>query len=199
MLLTFWSITLFSSLMAASPGVDGPVRSALPARPPALPTVVVEPADALPVVLGGAPEELAVPSVLVPGDVGIFAELPTPLGSFAELLRPPVLAGPFGIPLIAVVPAPADPALGVPAVEPEPTDGPLAAPPPVDPPPVPWACALSGESRRAVRRNLAGIEMDIGVLRWSQGQRRRDISCSRPDGQGLSATSSAVTSVERQI
>jgi hypothetical protein len=164
MLLTFLSITLFSSLMAASPVVDGPVTLTLPA--PALPTVVVEPADALPVVVPvGAPDELAVPSVLVPGVVGIFAELPAPLGSFAELLRPPVLAGPFGIPLIAVVPAPADPAFGVPAGVAEPAEGPLAAPPPVDPPLLLWACAVSGESRRAARRNLAGIEMDIGVLR----------------------------------
>jgi hypothetical protein len=108
---------------------------------------------------------LAVPSVLVPGVVGIFAELPTPLGSFAELLRPPALAGPLGTPLIAVVPAPADPALGVPAVEPEAADGPLAAPPPVDPLPLLWASALNGESRRAARRNLTGIERDIDALR----------------------------------
>jgi len=117
---------------------------------PALPTVVVEPADVLPGVLAGGPEELAVPSVLVPGAVGIFAELLAPLGSFPELLKPPVLAGPLGIPLIAVVPAPADPALGV---------------PPVDAPPLLWASALSGESKRAARRNLAGVEMDIAALR----------------------------------
>jgi hypothetical protein len=162
MLLTFLSITLFSSLMAASPLVDGPVASARPA--PALPTVVVEPADALPGVLAGGPEELAVPIVLVPGAAGIFAELPAPLGSFPELLRPLELAGPFGIPLIAVVPAPADPALGVPVAEVEPAEGPLAAPP-VDPPPLPWASALSGESRRVARRSLAGVEMDIRALR----------------------------------
>jgi hypothetical protein len=33
------------------------------------------------------------------GDGGILAALPTPLGSLTELLRPPALPGPRGIPL----------------------------------------------------------------------------------------------------
>jgi hypothetical protein len=165
MLLIFLSTALSSAAIAASPDVAGPVTSTPPGL--ARPTVVVEPADALPVVLAlaGAPEELAVPRELVPGAVGSFAEFPAPLGSFRELLRPPALAGPFGTPLIAAVPAPAEPALGVPAGDPVPADGPLAAPPPADPPAPFWASALRGESKMATRRNLAGVEMDIGMLR----------------------------------
>jgi hypothetical protein len=161
-LLTFLSTILFSSLMAASPEVWGPVTSTAPE--PARPTVVVEPADALPV-LAGEPEELAVPRELVPEAVGILAELPAPLGSLTELLRPPTFAGPLGTPLIEVVPAPAEPALGVPAADPVPADGAPAEPPPADPPPLLWASALRGESRMATRRNLAGMELDIGMLR----------------------------------
>jgi hypothetical protein len=40
--------------------------------------------------------------------------LPIPLGSLTELLTPPTLPGPAGMPLTPVVPAPAVPALGVP-------------------------------------------------------------------------------------
>jgi hypothetical protein len=72
------------------------------------------------------------------------------------------LAGPLGTPLIALEPAPAEPALGVPAADPVPADGPLAAPP-ADPPPLPWASAPMGESKMAMRRNLAAT--DIGALR----------------------------------
>jgi hypothetical protein len=60
------------------------------------------------------PDELAVPAELVPGVLGAFAALPAPLGSLPELLRPPTLAGPV-TPLMAAVPAPAEPALGAPA------------------------------------------------------------------------------------
>jgi hypothetical protein len=154
------SITLFSSLITASPEVLGPVTST--PLEPARPTVVVEPVDALAPEPAGAPDELAVPSELVPGAVGIFDEFPAPLGSFAELLRPPTLAGPLGTPLIELVPAPAEPALGVPAADPVPADEPLAAPPPPEPL---WARAPSGESRVAIRRSLAGTETDIGALR----------------------------------
>ena len=74
------------------------------------------------------PEELAVPTLLVPRGVGTatFAELPAPLGSLPELLRPPALAGPDGTPLTPAVPAPAEPALGEPTALPLPADGPLA-------------------------------------------------------------------------
>jgi hypothetical protein len=44
--------------------------------------------------------------VLVAGRVAIFAELPAPLGSLPELLRPAALAGPDGTPLTPCVPAP---------------------------------------------------------------------------------------------
>jgi hypothetical protein len=47
-----------------------------------------------------------VPCVLVAGRVAIFAELPAPLGSLPELLRPAALAGPDGTPLTPCVPAP---------------------------------------------------------------------------------------------
>ena len=90
----------------------------------------------------GNPDELAVPALLVPGGGGeaSFAELPAPLGSLPELLRPPALAGPDGTPLTPAVPAPAEPALGEPAALPLPVDGPLAAspalPPAAPPPPL---------------------------------------------------------------
>jgi hypothetical protein len=44
---------------------------------------------------------------------GTLEALPTPLGSLIELLLPPTLPGPAGMPLTPVVPAPADPAFGV--------------------------------------------------------------------------------------
>lgn len=160
MLLTFLSMILFSSLMAASPGVRGPVTSTPAVPDPARPTVVVE---LLPV-LAGEPEELAVPKELVPGAVGMLAAFPAPLGSFPELLRPPTFAGPLGTPLIALVPAPAEPALGVPTADPVPAEAPPAELPPPDPPPL-WASAPRGVKRMATRRNLAGMEMDIGRLR----------------------------------
>jgi hypothetical protein len=100
-------------------------------------------------VLVAAPGFLAVPVVSVPGLVGTLAELPAPLGSLPELFRPPALAGPDGVPLTDWEPAPAAPALGVPAALGLPAEGPLAAPPalaplappplPPPPPPPPWA------------------------------------------------------------
>jgi hypothetical protein len=39
------------------------------------------------------------------GGDGILAALPIPLGSFTELLRPPTLPGPRGIPLTPASPA----------------------------------------------------------------------------------------------
>ena len=82
---------------------------------------------------------LAVPTVLLVGTSGALAELPTPLGSFPELLRPPTFAGPLGTPLTPWVPAPGEPAFGEPAGLAAPLVGPLAAPaadaPPAEPPP----------------------------------------------------------------
>jgi len=107
--------------------------------PPGLaaePVVVDDPDDPL---VEGEPDELAVPALLVPGAGGeaTLDELPAPLGSLPELLRPPALAGPDGTPLTPAVPAPAEPALGEPAALPLPADGPLAAPPALPPPPPP--------------------------------------------------------------
>jgi hypothetical protein len=104
MLFSLWSMVLFSASTAASPLVDGPVGDV-----PALPVVTPAPE------FSAGPDELAVPVLLVPdGGAVIFAVLPTPLGSFTELLRPPALAGPGGTPLTPEVPAPAEPALGDP-------------------------------------------------------------------------------------
>ena len=91
---------------------------------------VVEPVLELPV----EPDEFAVPKAFVPGAVGVFVELPAPLGSLAELFSPPAFAGPLGTPLTPAVPAPADPALGDPTALPVPAEGPLAAPPAEEPP-----------------------------------------------------------------
>jgi hypothetical protein len=59
---------------------------------------------------------------------GTLAALPMPLGSLTELLTPPTLPGPDGMPLTPVVPAPAEPALGVPTVLPDPAAVPPDAP-----------------------------------------------------------------------
>jgi hypothetical protein len=81
------------------------------------------------------PDELAVPALLVPGGgEAVFAELPAPLGSLPELLRPPTLAGPDGTPLMPAVPVPGEPAFGEPAALPVPAEDPLAAPPALLPP-----------------------------------------------------------------
>jgi hypothetical protein len=130
------SIVLFSSLIAASPPVvdgPGPIAAVPPSDDLADPVVMDDP------VVVGDPDELAVPALLVPGDGGVatFAELPAPLGSLPELLRPPALAGPDGTPFTPVVPAPAEPAFGVPTALLLPADGPLAAPPALPAPPPP--------------------------------------------------------------
>jgi hypothetical protein len=146
--------------MATSPLVFGPVAAVppTPARLPAEPVVIDDPP------LTDEPEELAVPALLVPGDGGTatLAELPAPLGSLPELLRPPTLAGPDGTPLTADVPAPAEPAFGEPTALPVPADGPLAAPPalPPVPPPVPWANELAEAARIAI----ATIEAVADIL-----------------------------------
>ena len=160
MLLIIWSSLRFSASICASLFCSRvAVRSPLPGervpfRLSAAPEAAAVPAEFIP---GDAavslppvpfvdpelecevdPDEFAVPKVFVPGDVADFAEFPAPLGSLAELLRPPTFAGPLGMPLIAVVPAPAEPAFGEPAAVPVPAEGPLEAPgPPADDPPPP--------------------------------------------------------------
>jgi hypothetical protein len=122
MVFSLRSIALSSASIAASPLCDGPVAAVPPGAGLADPVVADD------------PDELAVPALLVPGGgEASFAELPAPLGSLPELLRPPAPAGPDGTPLTPAVPAPADPALGEPAALPLPLDGPLAAPPALPP------------------------------------------------------------------
>lgn len=132
MLFIFASTFESSAFMSRSPGIEGPGVTVPSIRLPLIP--VVDPPTAL-----GDPVALAVPNVLVPGGAGTFWALPAPLGSFAELLRPPTFAGPLGTPLTAAVPAPAEPALGVPTALPLPVLGPLAADVDVPPPEVPPA------------------------------------------------------------
>jgi len=124
MLFTLRSICLFSESIAASSSlvfVFGPVAVMPPGADFARP-VVTPRAD---------PDGLAVPALLVPGGGGAanLDALPAPLGSSAELFKPPAFAGPDGMPLTPDVPAPADPALGEPTALPLPAEGPLAAPP----------------------------------------------------------------------
>jgi hypothetical protein len=49
--------------------------------------------------VGGAPDGTAGTAMLGGGGAGILAALPMPLGSLTELLRPPALPGPRGMPL----------------------------------------------------------------------------------------------------
>src|SRR3977135_1358070 len=128
MLFSLRSIALSSAFNAASSLVNGSVAEAPPVSDRAEPVVVDDPT------VPGRPDELAVAALLVPGGEATFAELPAPLGSLPELLRPPALAGPDGTPLMPAVPAPGEPALGEPAALPLPAEGPLAAPP--APPPL---------------------------------------------------------------
>ena len=88
MLFTLRSIALFSSVIAASPSVCGPVML-VPAR--------FDPADP---VVTPPPEGCAVPALLVPGACGEarLDEFPAPLGSSPALFNPPGLAGPGGTP-----------------------------------------------------------------------------------------------------
>src|SRR5882757_10175649 len=53
----------------------------------------------------GAPDGTTGTAMLGGGGGGILAALPTPLGSLIELLRPPALPGPRGIPLTPASPA----------------------------------------------------------------------------------------------
>jgi hypothetical protein len=55
---------------------------------------------------GGTKDGTAGTAVLGSGGGGILAALPMPLGSLTELLRPPTLPGPRGIPLTPASPAP---------------------------------------------------------------------------------------------
>jgi len=132
MLFSLRSTSLFSASIAASSAVDPRDAESRPAFDLAEPVVVDDPDAA------GDPDELAVPALLVPGGgEAIFAELPAPLGSLPELLRPPTLAGPDGTPLTPAVPAPGEPAFGEPTALPVPAEGPLAAPPALLAPPLP--------------------------------------------------------------
>jgi hypothetical protein len=149
------SITLFSSLIAASPLCFGPVMSVT--YPGDRPEPVVTP---LPV-LTPAPDDCAVPELLVPGDDGdaSLEALPAPLGSSPALLLPPGAAGPDGTPLMLCEPAPAEPALGDPAALPLL----LPAEPPDDPPEL-WAREATGIASSAIAVSAAADVSFIGNL-----------------------------------
>jgi hypothetical protein len=157
MLLSLRLICLSSASIAGSPVVCGPAADVPPGLA-AEPVVVDDPDDPL---VEGEPDELAVPALLVPGAGGeaTLDELPAPLGSLPELLRPPALAGPDGTPLTPAVPAPAEPALGEPAALPLPADGPLAAPP--APPPL---CANEPTGLATIAIAIMDVATDIFVI-----------------------------------
>jgi hypothetical protein len=114
------------------------------------------------------------------GSGGTFEALPTPLGSLTELLLPPAFPGPAGTPLTPVVPAPAEPALGVPVGLPEVAP---AADPPADPP-APCARAATGSIRQAAAAIAIRFDFfDIGFLHMVDGGKRASrtvCSCSKP-------------------
>jgi hypothetical protein len=144
MLLILRSTALSWASTSAFPVLGVSVMDAVPEPVP----VVAVPPDV-------APLEFAVPAEFVPGGGGdaTLDALPAPLGSLTELLRPPTLAGPDGTPLVADVPAPAEPALGELAAEPVPADAPpLLAPPALCP------NTLTGNIRIAAATSVAGIE-----------------------------------------
>jgi hypothetical protein len=94
--------------------------------------------------------------VLGGGGGATLAALPMPLGSLIELLPPPTLPGPDGMPLTPVVPAPADPALGVPAALPDPA----AVPPDA---PLFWANDATGALKMMIAVSAMAVEVfDIG-------------------------------------
>jgi hypothetical protein len=84
-----------------------------------------------------------------------------------ELLVPPALPGPAGTPLTPVVPAPAEPALEVPAapdVVPPAEDAPPADPP-LEDPPAPCAKAAIGSIRLAMTATAIVDFLDMNCLR----------------------------------
>jgi hypothetical protein len=98
---------------------------------------------------------LPVGLVLGGGGGATLDALPMPLGSLPELLLPPTLPGPDGMPLTPVVPAPAEPAFGVPMALPDP-----AAVPPA---PAFWANDAAGAIRMAITASANVVEVfDIG-------------------------------------
>jgi hypothetical protein len=94
--------------------------------------------------------------VLGGGGGATLAALPMPLGSLTELLTPPTLPGPDGMPLTPVVPAPAEPAFGVPTA--------LLDPAAVAPgAPVFWANELKDPINVVASASATAVEVfDIG-------------------------------------
>jgi hypothetical protein len=153
MLLILRSTSLFSSLIAASPLLCGPVISV--PDPADLPEPVVTPLPAL----TPAPDDCAVPEVLVPGAGGdaCLEAFAAPLGSSPALLNPPGAAGPGGTPLVPCEPAPAEPALGEPAALP------LLLP--ADEPPALWPNDATGDIRIVIAATAAAADASfIGNL-----------------------------------
>jgi hypothetical protein len=103
--------------------------------------------------------------VLGGGGGGTFDALPMPLGSLTELLTPPTLPGPDGMPLTPVVPAPAEPALGVPTALPDPAAVPPGAP-------VFCANELKDPIKLAATASAIVVEVvDIGFSCWTIANR----------------------------
>jgi hypothetical protein len=94
---------------------------------------------------------LPVGLVLGGGGGGTLDALPIPLGSLTELLTPPTLPGPAGMPLTPVVPAPAEPALGVPTA--------LLDPAAVPPAPAFCANEVAGAIKMATTASAAVVEV----------------------------------------
>jgi hypothetical protein len=180
MLFSLLSICLSSALIAPSASFrcdDGVTAEFPPVADPAAPVVTAAPEFIAGPELAEEPDEFAVPALLVPGGGcdTTFDELPTPLGSLPELLRPPTLPGPDGTPLMPAVPAPAEPALGEPAALPLPAVDPLAAPPAL--------CAndATGEARRATVVMKAAMDvLVIGNLLYDLTAARMDRSRMEP-------------------
>jgi hypothetical protein len=146
-----FSASIFASLLGSERVVGvrlPPLGIVLPRAIPTVPVELAVPAELVPdagPLLAPVLGEF-VPSPLFPDGLATLEAFPAPLGSLPELLSPAALAGPFGTPLTAEVPAPAAPALGEPTELLVPAVGPLAAPvappelapaalPPADAPP----------------------------------------------------------------
>jgi hypothetical protein len=147
-----------------------------------------------------------VPAEFVPGRFWLlFAALPTPLGSLPVLKPPAGLAGPV-TPLIAVVPAPGEPALGAavtppvaaPAPDAPPDEAPPLEPPPAPPPPPP-PCAKPGigASNNVVASKYLTVhpaDMAISLLTPTPLQSPRS---SEPEGFALGISDGSTQAVPR--
>jgi hypothetical protein len=114
--------------------------------------------------------------------------IPDAAGIIDCVVEPPGDAGPFGTPLVAGEPAPADPAFGVAAAVPVPADEPLAAPsveapPPADPPAS--ARTASTALGQGVEGGKAGARSGL-VRRQRSRQVKSPFARQRPLSNGCS-------------